>query len=47
VVSRPEHAVTIELVFRALVLDESLLAAAAAAPELPASLAAWMRDRAA
>jgi MOSC domain-containing protein YiiM len=47
VVSRPEHAVTIELVLRALVLDESLLAAAADAPELPASLAAWMRERAA
>jgi MOSC domain-containing protein YiiM len=47
VVHRPEHGVTIGLVADALLRDETLLARAAAAPELPAGLAAWMRERAA
>lgn len=34
---------TIGLVAHAILFDDSLLAQAAAAPELPASLAAWMR----
>jgi MOSC domain-containing protein YiiM len=45
--SRPAHGVTVALVSRAILLDESLLAAAAEAPELPGSLASWMRARAA
>ena len=44
---RPEHDVTVALVSAALMLDEDLLARAAAAPALPASLADWMRSRAA
>jgi MOSC domain-containing protein YiiM len=44
---RPEHGVTIAQVSRAIMLDESGLAAAAAAPELPASLSRWMLERAA
>jgi MOSC domain-containing protein YiiM len=47
VIDRPAHGVTVGLVSRAIVLDESLLAAAAAAPELPPELASWMRERAA
>src|SRR3954454_12719788 len=47
VVARPEHGVTIALVSAAILLDEDLLGAAAAAPELPEPLAAWMRERAA
>ena len=43
---RPAHGVTIGLVARAILLDERLLAGAAAAPELPESLARWMRERA-
>jgi MOSC domain-containing protein YiiM len=44
---RPAHAVTIAHVSRAIMLDESELAAAAAAPELPLSLSRWMLERAA
>jgi len=47
VVSRPEHGITVRDVFVAILLDEALLADAAAAPELPAGLADWMRERAA
>jgi MOSC domain-containing protein YiiM len=47
VVSRPEHGVTVRDVSDAILLDETLLASAAAAPELPAELAEWMRSRAA
>jgi MOSC domain-containing protein YiiM len=47
VVARPEHGVTIALVSRAILLDDALLEDAAAAPELPPALAAWMRARAA
>jgi MOSC domain-containing protein YiiM len=44
---RPSHAVTIAQVARAVLLDESGLATAAAAPELPDSLSRWMLERAA
>jgi MOSC domain-containing protein YiiM len=44
---RPEHGVTVALVARALTIDGTLLARAAAAPELPADLADWMLERAA
>jgi MOSC domain-containing protein YiiM len=44
---RPEHGVTIAQVSSAIMLDESGLAAAAVAPELPASLSRWMLERAA
>jgi MOSC domain-containing protein YiiM len=44
---RPSHGVTIAQVARAVLLDEDGLAAAAAAPELPASLSRWMLERAA
>ena len=44
---RPEHGVTIAQVSRAIMLDETGLAAAAVAPELPASLSRWMLERAA
>jgi MOSC domain-containing protein YiiM len=47
VLSRPEHGVTVALVSRAIMLDETLLSAAAVAPELPRALADWMRQRAA
>ncbi len=47
VVARPEHGVTVRDVSDAILLDEGLLASAASAPELPAELAAWMRERAA
>jgi MOSC domain-containing protein YiiM len=45
--SRPDHGITIAMVARAIVGDSSLLSAAAAAPELPVELAAWIRARAA
>ena len=44
---RPEHGVTVAQVSRAIMLDESGLEAAAAAPELPAPLSRWMLERAA
>lgn len=47
VLSRPAHDVTVELVSRAILLDDALLARAAAAPQLPGELAAWMLERAA
>jgi MOSC domain-containing protein YiiM len=47
VVHRPAHGITVRDVFTAILLDDSQLAHAAAAPELPASLADWMRERAA
>ena len=43
---RPDHGITVELVSRALLLDESLLGHASSAPALPAELARWMRERA-
>jgi MOSC domain-containing protein YiiM len=43
---RPEHGVTVRQVSRALLLEESGLAAAAAAPQLPEELAEWMLERA-
>ncbi len=45
--SRPGHGITVRDVSDAILLDESLLARAASAPELPAELAEWMRSRAA
>jgi MOSC domain-containing protein YiiM len=45
--SRPDHDVTIELVSRSILLDETLLGRAAAAPQLPEDLSSWMLDRAA
>jgi MOSC domain-containing protein YiiM len=45
--SRPAHAVTSALVSRALLGERHLLPAALQAPELPADLRAWMRQRAA
>jgi MOSC domain-containing protein YiiM len=47
VVQRPAHDVTVAIVSRAVLLDETLLERAAAAPALPPSLADWMRQRAA
>jgi MOSC domain-containing protein YiiM len=47
VVDRPAHCITVRDVFSAILLDESLLAYAAGAPELPPDLAGWMRERAA
>jgi MOSC domain-containing protein YiiM len=47
VAGRPAHGITIALVARAVLTEPALLGAAARAPELPASLAAWMRERAA
>jgi MOSC domain-containing protein YiiM len=44
---RPAHGVTVGRVARAIMLDETLLRAAAAAPELPESLSRWMLERAA
>ena len=46
VVSRPAHGVTVREVADAILLDEALLERAASAPELPAELAEWMRERA-
>jgi MOSC domain-containing protein YiiM len=47
ILSRPEHGVTIGLVGDAILLDDDLAARAAQAPELPAALGAWLRERAA
>jgi MOSC domain-containing protein YiiM len=47
VLSRPEHGVTSALVSRALLREPDLLAAALEAPQLPADLREWMRERAA
>jgi MOSC domain-containing protein YiiM len=47
ITDRPAHGVTIAQVSRAIMLDETGLAAAAAAPELPESLSRWMLQRAA
>jgi MOSC domain-containing protein YiiM len=47
VTAQPAHGVTVALVSRAILLDDALLEDAAAAPELPERLAAWMRERAA
>jgi MOSC domain-containing protein YiiM len=47
VADRPDHGVTIALVARAVTIEPVLLEFAAAAPALPASLADWMRERAA
>jgi len=47
VVSRPGHGVTVRDVSDAILLDEEMLERAASAPELPADLAEWMRERAA
>jgi len=47
VLFRPDHDVTVELVSRAILLDDGLLARAASAPALPEELADWMRGRAA
>ena len=47
VLSRPSHGVTVRDVSDAILLDETLLASASAAPELRAELAEWMRERAA
>jgi MOSC domain-containing protein YiiM len=47
ILSRPEHGVTVGLVGDAILLDDGLIARAAQAPELPASLGAWLRERAA
>ena len=44
---RPTHGITVARVSRAILLDETGLAAAAAAPQLPASLSSWMLERAA
>ena len=46
VVSRPPHAVTSALVSLAILREPALLARALEAPELPAELRAWMRERA-
>ena len=45
IVTRPAHGITV--VGDAILLDDGLAARAAQAPELPASLAAWLRERAA
>jgi MOSC domain-containing protein YiiM len=47
ITERPSHGVTVAQVARAIMLDESGLTAAAAAPELPESLSRWMLERAA
>jgi MOSC domain-containing protein YiiM len=47
ITDRPSHGVTIAAVASAILLDETGLAAAAAAPELPEPLARWMLERAA
>ena len=44
VIHRPEHGVTVALVSQAILLDDSLRARAAAAPELAAGLAKYLRD---
>jgi MOSC domain-containing protein YiiM len=45
--ARPDHGVTIRQVSDALLLDETLLGPASAAPQLPPELASWMAERAA
>ncbi|HEX4691060.1 MAG TPA: MOSC domain-containing protein [Solirubrobacteraceae bacterium] len=47
IVSRPAHGITVGLVGDAILLDDDLAARAAQAPELPASMAEWLRERAA
>jgi MOSC domain-containing protein YiiM len=47
IAERPDHGITIALVARAVMIDDGLLVHAASAPALPASLAGWMRERAA
>jgi MOSC domain-containing protein YiiM len=47
VLSRPGHDVTIRQVSDAIILDETLLGPASAAPGLPEALASWMAERAA
>jgi MOSC domain-containing protein YiiM len=47
ITDRPSHQVTVAQVSRAIMVDESGLAAAAVAPELPESLSRWMLERAA
>jgi MOSC domain-containing protein YiiM len=47
VLSRPSHGITVREVSDAILLDETLLERAAAAPALPRDLAAWMLSRAA
>jgi MOSC domain-containing protein YiiM len=47
VLSRPSHGITVRDVSDAILLDETLLERAAAAPALPRDLAAWMLERAA
>jgi len=47
VLSRPSHGITVRDVSDAILLDETLLERAAAAPALPRDLAAWMLSRAA
>ena len=44
VVARPAHGVTVALVSRAILLDDSLRARAASAPELAAGLAKYLRQ---
>jgi MOSC domain-containing protein YiiM len=44
--ARPDHGITVAEVSAAILLDESRLARASSAPELPRSLSAWMRERA-
>ncbi len=46
VLDRPEHAITIALVSRAILLDDSLAARAASAPQLAADLAAHLAQAA-
>ncbi len=47
ITDRPSHGVTIAQVSKAIMLDDSGLAEAAAAPELPESLSRWMLERSA
>jgi MOSC domain-containing protein YiiM len=47
VVDRPDHGVTVSLVADAIQLDDTLLARAAAAPQLPHALRDWLLQRAA
>ena len=42
----PAHGITLDIVSRAVLLDESLLKLAASAPQLPPALADWMHERA-
>jgi MOSC domain-containing protein YiiM len=46
ITARPSHGITIAQVAAAILLDENGLRAAAAAPQLPPDLAAWMLERA-